>query len=110
MAENVTEPVVQNNGAPEIRGEAGYETPYPYMERLQEKMEERIARKVPVKGRFCGFCYARLREADAACPFCGNQIASVGTVDEIRHSTDPVVRQFIEGRATIDDADLVKAS
>ena len=32
------------------------------------------------------------------------------TVDEIRHSADPVVRQFIEGRPTLDEADLVKAS
>jgi ABC-type transporter Mla maintaining outer membrane lipid asymmetry ATPase subunit MlaF len=26
----------------------------------------------------------------------------VGSVDEIRHTSDPVVRQFIEGRATLD--------
>ena len=38
------------------------------------------------------------------------QVRQVGTVDEIRHSSDPVVRQFIEGRATIDDPDLVRAS
>jgi phospholipid/cholesterol/gamma-HCH transport system ATP-binding protein len=38
------------------------------------------------------------------------RVRQVGAVDEIRHSSDPVVRQFIEGRATIDDADLVKAS
>src|SRR5918999_4158705 len=30
------------------------------------------------------------------------RVRQVGTVDEIRHSTDPVVRQFIEGRATLD--------
>lgn len=68
---------------PAPAGVAGYETPYPYLERLQEKMEERLARKVPVKGRFCGFCYARLRETDEQCPFCGHTIAKVGTVDEI---------------------------
>ena len=28
---------------------------------------------------------------------------AVGTVDEIQHSTDPLVRQFVEGRATLDD-------
>jgi len=28
------------------------------------------------------------------------RVQQVGTVDEIRHSTDPIVRQFIEGRAT----------
>ena len=38
------------------------------------------------------------------------QVRQVGTVDEIRHSSDPVVRQFIEGKATIDDPDLVRAS
>src|ERR671915_413590 len=30
------------------------------------------------------------------------QVRQVGSVDEIRHTTDPVVRQFIEGRATLD--------
>jgi phospholipid/cholesterol/gamma-HCH transport system ATP-binding protein len=38
------------------------------------------------------------------------QVRQVGTVDEIRHSSDPVVRQFIEGKATIDDPELVRAS
>lgn len=65
------------------RGTAGYLSPYPYLDLLQEKMEERLARKVPVKGRFCGFCYARLREADSRCPFCQHDVAERGTVDEI---------------------------
>ena len=30
------------------------------------------------------------------------QVRQVGTVDEIRHSKDPVVRQFIEGKAHLD--------
>jgi phospholipid/cholesterol/gamma-HCH transport system ATP-binding protein len=30
------------------------------------------------------------------------QVRQVGTVEEIQHSTDPLVRQFIEGRATVD--------
>src|SRR6185295_15775428 len=30
------------------------------------------------------------------------RIRKVGTVDEIQHTTDPVVRQFIEGRPTLD--------
>ncbi|MFN5598841.1 MAG: ABC transporter ATP-binding protein, partial [Gemmatimonas sp.] len=30
-------------------------------------------------------------------------VRAVGTVDEIQHSTDPLVRQFIEGRADVDD-------
>ncbi|MFN5582146.1 ABC transporter ATP-binding protein [Gemmatimonas sp.] len=30
-------------------------------------------------------------------------VRAVGTVDEIQHSTDPLVRQFIEGRVDVDD-------
>jgi phospholipid/cholesterol/gamma-HCH transport system ATP-binding protein len=30
------------------------------------------------------------------------RVRQCGTVEEIRQSTDPVVRQFIEGRAEID--------
>ena len=33
------------------------------------------------------------------------RVRQVGSVDEIRHTTDPVVRQFIEGRATLDVAE-----
>lgn len=33
------------------------------------------------------------------------RVRQVGTVDEIKHTTDPIVRQFIEGRATLDGAD-----
>lgn len=46
-------------------------------------MEERLAKRVPVKGRFCGFCYARLRSETVACPYCGHEVATVGTVDEV---------------------------
>jgi hypothetical protein len=67
----------------EPRGVAGYVSPYPYLDRLQEKMEERLARRVPVKGRFCGFCYARLQAAQEACPFCDRPVAESGVVDEI---------------------------
>jgi phospholipid/cholesterol/gamma-HCH transport system ATP-binding protein len=34
------------------------------------------------------------------------KVRQVGTVDEIRHSSDPVVRQFIEGRPSLDDVSL----
>ena len=37
------------------------------------------------------------------------RIRQVGAVDEIRHTRDPVVRQFIEGRATLDDEPLAHA-
>jgi len=34
------------------------------------------------------------------------QVRQVGTVDEIQHTTDPVVRQFIEGKASLAEAEL----
>src|SRR4051812_7279290 len=33
------------------------------------------------------------------------RVRQVGTVDEIQHSTDPLVRQFIDGKPTIEAAD-----
>lgn len=68
---------------PDLKGIAGYESPYPYMDRLQEKMEERLAHRVPATGRFCGFCYGRPRESDSTCGFCSADIAEAGTVPEI---------------------------
>ena len=68
---------------PDLRGTAGYETPYPYLDQLQEKMEERLAHKVPAAGRFCGFCYARLRNDDTTCAFCGAATADRPTVAAI---------------------------
>jgi len=68
---------------PELRGTAGYESPYPYLDQLQEKMEERLAHRVPAAGRFCGFCYARLRAEDAVCPFCQTSTAERPAVPEI---------------------------
>jgi len=35
------------------------------------------------------------------------EVRQVGTVEEIRHSRDPVVRQFIEGKAHMDAAELL---
>ena len=32
------------------------------------------------------------------------RVRQVGSVDEIRHSKDPIVRQFIEGKPTLDDS------
>jgi phospholipid/cholesterol/gamma-HCH transport system ATP-binding protein len=34
------------------------------------------------------------------------RIRWVGTVDEIQRTADPIVRQFIEGKATLDDDEL----
>jgi hypothetical protein len=69
--------------APELKGVAGYATPYPYLEKLQGKMEERLARRVPAAGRFCGFCYGRLRDSDETCGVCASALAAVGTTREI---------------------------
>jgi phospholipid/cholesterol/gamma-HCH transport system ATP-binding protein len=38
------------------------------------------------------------------------RVRQVGTVEEIRNTRDPVVRQFIEGRATLDDAETGAAN
>jgi phospholipid/cholesterol/gamma-HCH transport system ATP-binding protein len=38
------------------------------------------------------------------------KVQQVGTVDEIRRSADPVVRQFIEGKPTLDDAVAVQGA
>jgi len=38
------------------------------------------------------------------------KVRQVGTVDEIQRSTDPVVRQFIEGKPTLDDAVAVQGA
>ncbi len=34
------------------------------------------------------------------------RVRQVGTVDEIRDTKDPVVRQFIEGRATLNEVEM----
>jgi phospholipid/cholesterol/gamma-HCH transport system ATP-binding protein len=31
------------------------------------------------------------------------RVRQVGTVEEIQHTTDPIVRQFIEGRPTLEE-------
>ncbi|MEX0782421.1 MAG: hypothetical protein WD557_07215 [Dehalococcoidia bacterium] len=69
--------------SPDVEGVAGYLSPYPYLDVLQEKMEERLARRVPAAGRFCGFCYGRLRQEDAVCPFCTTSTEERATVSEI---------------------------
>ncbi|MEP7215146.1 MAG: zinc ribbon domain-containing protein [Anaerolineaceae bacterium] len=69
--------------APPVQGIAGYVSPYPYLDRLQDKMEERLAHRVPPAGRFCGFCYARLRGTDTVCPYCQTPTNERATVGEI---------------------------
>lgn len=70
-------------GTVEPEGVAGYVSPYPYLDVLQPKMEERLAHRVPATGRFCGFCFGRLRESDTTCGFCSTDLAEAGTVREI---------------------------
>lgn len=82
---------------PEPEGVAGYVSPYPYLDRLQEKMEERLARRVPAAGRFCGFCYARLRQEDQSCPVCGTSTASRDTVAEVPQD---VLRAYVAKQKT----------
>ncbi len=80
FARDVTEQAATRPGP---RGTAGYISPYPYLDLLQEKIEERIARRVPASGRFCGFCYGRLRPEDIACPFCATSADGCPTVSEV---------------------------
>lgn len=82
---------------PELRGTAGYESPYPYLEKLQPRMDERLDRRVPVNGRFCGFCYGRLRSDDTVCGYCGSQLEATGTVTEIPQD---VLRIFLAKKKT----------
>jgi hypothetical protein len=76
-------------------GTAGYVSPYPYLEKLQQKMEERLDRKVPVKGRFCGFCYGRIRDDTAVCPYCGTATGDRPPVDEVPQE---VLRAYLARR------------
>ena len=92
-----TEPA---ESTPRVEGIAGYVTPYPYLDRLQEKMEERLNRRVPAAGRFCGFCYARVRNEDTACPVCATTVADRPTVQEVPQEVLQAfkLRQSIEAR------------
>lgn len=78
----MTKQAVESTSA-EPRGVAGYASPYPYLDRLQEKMNERLDRKVPARGRYCGFCYGRLREADTRCGFCGTAVSARSPVADV---------------------------
>ncbi|GBD24449.1 hypothetical protein HRbin29_02127 [bacterium HR29] len=73
---------MSGGGRAEGRGERAGER-YPYLERLQPKMDERLERKVPPAGRFCGFCFGRLQPHDTRCPYCEREVAEVGTAREV---------------------------
>lgn len=62
---------------------AGYVSPYPYVQRLQDRMDEILDRQVPNSGRFCGFCFARLASDTEHCPYCGTETAERGTVESV---------------------------
>jgi hypothetical protein len=55
----------------------------PVLEQLQERMDRIIKGETPNAGRFCGYCYGRLDEEQTSCPFCGRELAVVGTVDRV---------------------------
>lgn len=62
---------------------AGYVPPYPYVQRLQDRMDEILDRQIPNSGRFCGFCYARLARDVERCPYCGAETSDPPTVDRV---------------------------
>jgi hypothetical protein len=93
----VTAPRAAPVAPPDLKGTAGYETPYPYLDKLQEKMEERLAHRVPVNGRFCGFCFGRIREADTLCPYCERAIAESGVATEVPQD---VLRAYLARQKT----------
>lgn len=66
---------------PETQEFAGYVSPYPYVQRLQDRMDEILDRQVPNSGRFCGFCYARLARDTERCPYCDRETAEQSTVE-----------------------------
>ena len=61
---------------------AGYISPFPYVEKLQSKMDEILSRQVPNNGSFCSFCFGRINVNENHCQFCGitdlsNQVSAV---------------------------------
>ena len=66
--------------SPEV---AGYVSPYPYVQRLQDRMDEILDRKIPNSGRFCGFCYARLARDLERCPSCSTEATEQSTVEAV---------------------------
>lgn len=62
---------------------AGYVSPYPYVQRLQDRMDEILDRRIPNSGRFCGFCYARLARDIERCPYCSTETADLPTVERV---------------------------
>ena len=62
---------------------AGYVSPFPYVQRLQDRMDEILDRQVPNSGRFCGFCFARLANDTERCPYCHRETASLPTVESV---------------------------
>ena len=62
---------------------AGYVSPFPYVQRLQDRMDEILDRQVPNSGRFCGFCFARLANDTERCPYCQRETADLPTVESV---------------------------
>ena len=49
---------------------AGYISPFPYVEKLQPKMDEILSSQVPNNGTFCSFCFGRTNVNENQCQFC----------------------------------------
>jgi hypothetical protein len=87
----------RTNQGPELQGTAGYVSPYPYLEKLQPRMDERLNRQIPRGGQYCGFCYGRLRKDATRCGFCGGELAETGIADEIPQE---VLRAYLAKKKT----------
>jgi hypothetical protein len=59
------------------------ESEFPYLDKLQPKMEEMLTREIPGEGRFCGFCYGRARRGAEECEYCGRAYEQAGLVSRI---------------------------
>jgi hypothetical protein len=81
----------------EPKGVAGYVSPYPYVEKLQPRMDERLDRQVPRGGQFCGFCYGLLRKDAERCSFCKKSLAEAGVADSIPQD---VLRAYLAKKKT----------
>jgi hypothetical protein len=67
----------------EARDDEGILSRYPYLDRLQGRMEEIIDRDLPRTGRRCGNCYGAMRAEDEVCAFCGTQASEREPVVQI---------------------------
>ncbi len=87
----------RKSSTPEVEGTAGYISPYPYLEKLQPRMDERLDRQVPRGGTYCAFCFGRLKKEATTCGFCDADISETGTTTEIPQE---VLRAYLAKKKT----------